>query len=30
MIAKIKCKQCGAEIDADSKFCPKCGNKVRG
>ena len=24
---KAFCKECGAEIDADSKFCKKCGQK---
>ena len=24
----IKCEQCGAEVDAESAFCPKCGAKT--
>ena len=24
---KAYCKECGAEIDADSKFCNKCGKQ---
>ena len=24
---KAYCKECGAEIDADSKFCKKCGKQ---
>ena len=24
---KIYCKHCGAQIDADSKFCNQCGEK---
>ena len=24
---KVYCKYCGAEIDADSKFCNKCGKE---
>ena len=27
-MAMIFCTQCGMQIDADSKFCIKCGNKV--
>jgi hypothetical protein len=26
----VTCKSCGAEIPADSKFCPKCGSPVEG
>ena len=25
-----KCKQCGAELKDDAKFCPACGAKVLG
>ncbi len=24
----IKCEQCGAEVDAEAAFCPKCGAKT--
>ena len=25
---KMFCKNCGAELTADTKFCPKCGKGV--
>ena len=24
----MRCEQCGAEVDAESLYCPKCGNQV--
>ena len=26
---KVKCTQCGAEVEGDSTFCTKCGNKMK-
>ena len=23
----MNCKYCGAELEADAKFCPECGNR---
>lgn len=28
MSVKVKCKNCGAEIDSDSKFCSVCGSAI--
>ena len=25
----MKCKKCGAELEAAVKFCPQCGEKVK-
>ena len=25
----MKCKKCGAELEATVKFCPQCGEKVK-
>lgn len=25
---KLKCHNCGAEIDEDDNFCPECGKKI--
>ncbi|MGP1410867.1 MAG: zinc-ribbon domain-containing protein [Peptoanaerobacter stomatis] len=28
MSSMIKCKSCGADVNADKKFCPKCGDMI--
>ena len=24
----VKCSQCGANLNADAKFCPQCGTRI--
>ncbi len=28
VIFLVKCPSCGAEVEADAKFCPRCGGKI--
>jgi RNA polymerase subunit RPABC4/transcription elongation factor Spt4 len=26
----VKCGKCGSEVPSDSKFCPECGQQLKG